>query len=85
MDEMVKLHWHCGYYVGAPKWHGTERYEPDECGNEFDTIVPKDEWDEAKDNEGGKLWITATCPACGSVLDAEYDEPNVVYVNSLLG
>ena len=50
----------CGCFVGAPHWHGTEIYEPDECYWEDIIAVDAEEWQEGN--------ICITCPACGAEL-----------------
>lgn len=67
MSETVTVAWYCGYFYGSPKWHGTEIYEPDECGAEFSTEVEMDDWE----NE----CASATCPRCGAVLYQSDDCP----------
>jgi hypothetical protein len=67
------IRWHCGYYVGPPKWHmglADWEYEPDECNTDFTT-----EFDE-------ELWLakltSATCPKCDNDLSQKYDEPELI-------
>ena len=66
----MKIRWHCGYYVGPMKWQGTEVYEPDECGTEFDTEVSEEEWIYGD--------ATAICPRCGAELYQDDDEPWII-------
>ena len=63
----IRVGWYCSLYVGAPYWHGTEIYEPDECDTAFETIEEETDWDEKA--------CSATCPKCHQQLDQEYDEP----------
>ncbi len=69
-DNTVKIRWNCFLFFGAPKWHGTDIYEPDECGNEFDTVEDRAEWDEKT--------CTAVCPKCGGQLTQRDDHPELV-------
>lgn len=69
MNEVV-LRWYCGHYVGPCRWHGTDAYEPDECGTEFDTREDPEE----VENEDA----SATCPKCGAELNMRDDEPHII-------
>jgi len=51
---------YCGHFTGAPRWHGTEVYEPDECHWESIIEVDECEWQEG--------YVSITCPACGAEL-----------------
>lgn len=57
-----KFRWTCLAPVGQPYWQGTEVFESDECGAEFET-------EEAD---------FVTCPECGSELHCDYDTPERV-------
>ena len=72
MNETVKVGWYCSFYVGPPKWsHGTDWvYEPDECGTEFETAVPYEEWELGE--------CGAVCPECGAQLYQYEAEPWLV-------
>lgn len=72
--DMVKVKWYCSYYVGPAHWHGTERYEPDECCTEFETVENYEEFTL-------KL-CTAECPSCHSVLNQYDDDPELAEVNA---
>lgn len=67
---MLKVSWYCGRYYGPPVWHGTETFEPEECGTEFETEVDEDDWDTES--------AEAVCPKCGSVLEQADDLPELV-------
>ncbi len=69
-DDMVCLKWYCGLYVGSLKWHGIEFFEPDECGNEFET-------EECIEEVEDKL-CSAVCPKCGGILTMRDDDPHIV-------
>jgi hypothetical protein len=56
----VLVNVYCGYFVGAPHWHGTEVYEPDECDWEADVRVDADEWAEG--------CAVVPCGRCGALL-----------------
>ena len=73
VDLLVRLRWYCGLYVGDPKWHGTERYEPSECEHEFETTEPREEWEEGL--------CSVTCPACGGTLSAADDHATLIESN----
>jgi hypothetical protein len=64
-EATVRVEWHCGMFVGAPHWHGTEYYEPDECSTDFTTVVPKWRWEEGD--------ASAECPSCHATLWQQYD------------
>ena len=70
VDLFVRLRWCCGLYVGAPKWHGTERYEPLECEHEFETTEPSEEWEEGI--------CSATCHGCGRKLSMADDHATLI-------
>ena len=74
VDLFVRLRWYCGLYVGDPKWHGTERYEPSECEHEFETTEPREEWEEGL--------CSATCPACGGTLSMADDHATLIEPNA---
>jgi hypothetical protein len=61
----MKVKAYCGLYVGAPKWQGTEAYEPDECCWEGVVEVDAQEWEEG--------CVSITCPACDGGLHQGYD------------
>lgn len=50
----------CGCFVGAPKWHSLDVYEPAECGGNARIRVPADEFSEQI--------ASAHCPDCGQDL-----------------
>jgi hypothetical protein len=68
-EEKVKVTWYCGYFVGAPKWHGTEHYEPDECGTVFETEELRWQWDIGE--------CSTECPFCHGELWQENDHPEL--------
>jgi hypothetical protein len=74
-DAAVIIGWYCGHYVGAPKWkRGSDWvYEPDECGEEFETEEALWEWyfDEC---------VMTECPHCHGELSQNYDHPQLVRV-----
>jgi len=74
----VKVQWHCGYYVGEYKWHGTERYEPDDCDTDFETEIEPDELLRCID-EGEHL--QGECPNCKANNNTADDEPTIVLPN----
>jgi hypothetical protein len=61
----IRVRYYCGLYVGAPKWHGTESYEPGECGGEGEIEVDLDEW-----NDGS---VSIKCEACGQAIHQSED------------
>ena len=67
LPNTVTAHWYCFHFFGAPKWHGTDIYEPDECGNEFTSVEDKEEWDAKQ--------CAADCTKCGARLTQAYDHP----------
>lgn len=69
MSKHVKLHWTCNLYIGPAKWHGTERFEPDECGHEFSTTESIDEVEHGLPS--------AICPKCSGTLNMFDDEPRI--------
>jgi len=68
----MKFLWLCGHYVGPPQWRfsGDWVFEPDECGEEFETEHTEEELEEEV--------ITATCPKCGAELTLDLDWPERV-------
>ena len=56
----MKVKAYCGCFVGAPHWHGTEVYEPDEC--HWEGVVEADRW------EWQEGCMSITCPVCGAEL-----------------
>ena len=61
----VRLRWTCTLFSGPPRWHGTEVFEPDECGEMFDTI------EDAEDFRA--CGASARCPTCGGELTHDMD------------
>ena len=61
----MKVKAHCGCFVGAPRWQGTEIYEPDECYWEGIIEVDAEEWQEGN--------VCIACPKCGAELCQAYD------------
>ena len=59
---MVMIHVSCGMFVGPSKWHGTEVYEPDECG--YEDILELDDED-FEDNGFPEM----SCPLCQQMLE----------------
>ena len=64
------LKWHCGLYIGSPKWRGTDYCEPDECGMEFETEEPCEEIEQ--------MICSTKCPKCGGELNMQDDEPEIL-------
>ena len=67
-----RVSWYCSMFVGAPHWHGTEIYEPDECETDFETVVSKEDWN-------AKV-ASVRCPSCRSLLTQNDDAPEIVEV-----
>ncbi len=67
---LVRLRWHCGCYVGKPKWQNLEDFEPDECNTDFETEDSQENWDEGCCN--------AECPSCGAELTQKFDAPELL-------
>lgn len=77
-DRILSVTWCCSHFYGPPRWHGTEYYEPDECGKVFSTEVTLDEWE--------SQCATATCPKCRADLDQTNDCPELdIGVGDVIG
>jgi ssDNA-binding Zn-finger/Zn-ribbon topoisomerase 1 len=65
----MRIRWYCGHYYGPAYWKEYDDwvFEPDECGEEFETECDEEEWD-----DGSAL---AQCPKCGAKLTQQDDQP----------
>lgn len=66
----MKVKAYCGYFVGPPRWHGTEVYEPDECQWEAEVDVDDIDWAEG--------YAFMRCPRCGGDLAQSDDHFGLV-------
>lgn len=63
---------YCSLFVGAPYWHGTEIYEPDECGYEYEIET------DAEDVHDGQANVI--CPKCNQEAIVPVDDDTILEV-----